>query len=68
MVCCTLKKSDSGASTSLYLSRLPFSELRSGEYYDDDNSHKEMDKKGRDMALVDKLWQMSGKAYGIKFD
>ena len=43
------------------LFQMPFSKLRSGESYDDDNSQKEMNKKGRDMVLIDKLWEMSEK-------
>ena len=27
-----------------------------------------MDRKGRDMTLMDKPWQIREKAYGIKFD
>ena len=37
-------------------------------FYDDDHSEKEMDRKGRDMTLMDKPWQIREKAYGIKFD
>ena len=42
--------------------------MKSGEYYNDDSRVKEMDKKGRDQAIVKRLWELSEKAYGIKFD
>jgi hypothetical protein len=44
-----------------------FSILRNGEYYDKDTSHREMDKRGRDLKLAEELWKISEKVYGIKF-
>ena len=67
-LCCIVKQSEGGSASTLHVCRIPFEELKSGEYYDDDTKHKEMDKKGRDQELVKKLWQISEKAYGIKFD
>ena len=66
--CCMVVESQGGATSTLHVCRIPYEEVKSGEYYDDDSSHKEMDKKGRDQELVKKLWQISEKAYGIKFD
>ena len=57
-----------GARTSLYLSRVPFQKIKSGEYYDDDTTHKEMLKDCRKLEHVNKLWALSEKIYGIKFD
>ena len=66
--CCMFVKREKGARTNLHLCRIPFEEIRSGEYYDSDTEHKEMNKKARDMSAVRKLWEISEKAYGIKFD
>ena len=65
-VCC-FKNQAEGAQTSLHLCRIPFEELRSGEYYDCDTRHKEMDERGRVKANVTGLWKKSEEAYGIKF-
>ena len=66
--CCFFTNSENGAQTNLHLSRIPFEEVKSGEYYHSDSTHREMDKRGRNMELVDKLWRISEEAYGIKFD
>ena len=68
LCCCLFVDTETGAKTSLHLSQIPLEEIKSGEYYDNDRCVKEMDKKGRDMELVRKLWEMSEKAYGIKFN
>lgn len=68
LCCCLFVQPDVGARTSLHLSRTPFEEIKSGEYYDEDATHKEMDKRGRDMEIVKKLWEISEGAYKIKFN
>ena len=47
--CCFFTNSKNGAKTSLHLCRIPFEEIKSGEYYDSDTKHKEMDKRGRNI-------------------
>jgi len=41
------------------LSNIPFGEIKSGEYYNDDTRLVEMDKRGRKQEDVSKLWAMS---------
>jgi hypothetical protein len=67
LFCCCFKNSENGARTSLYLSRIPFQELRNGEYYDSDTSIVEMNPLGNDKRAVDGLWAVSEKAFGIEF-
>ena len=38
--CCIYVNNETGARTSLYLSRIPFEQIRSGEYYNDDTKLK----------------------------
>ena len=66
--CCIQRQSEGGAESTLHVSRIPFEQLKSGEYYDDDCRLTEMDKKGRDQNLVKRLWEISEKVYGVKFD
>ena len=40
LLCCIKKDEVSGADTTVHLCRASFSELLSGEYYDDDTRHK----------------------------
>jgi len=35
LCCCLVEQPDVGARTSLYLSRVPFGDFKSGEYYND---------------------------------
>ena len=67
LCCCIIIDQEEGARTSLYLSRTPFGEIRSGEYYDADTRLKEMDRRGRNIEDVNTLWKMSEKVYGITF-
>lgn len=50
---------ETGARTSIYLCTTPFTDVRSGEYYNDDTRWKEMDRKARNQENVKLLWQMS---------
>ena len=62
-----LIENEEGARTQIYLCNADFGEIRNGEYYNDDTRWKEMDKRGRNMEDVEKLWKMSEEVYGIKF-
>ena len=46
---CCLRNQEEGSQTSVYLCRLAFGELRSGEYYDSDTRVKEMNKRARNL-------------------
>lgn len=48
--CCFLVDNSAGATTSLFLSRVEYSKLRSGAYYNDDTSLKEMNPLGQNRA------------------
>ena len=65
---CLRVNEETGATTSLHLCRIPFEQINNGEYYDDDTKQIEMNKLGRDPKLLNRLWEVSEKAYGIKFD
>ena len=68
ILCCVYVEREQGAKSTLHLCRLPFEQIASGEYYDDDGKVKEMNPLGRDLDFVRRLWAASEKAYGIKFD
>ena len=59
---------EAGATTNLYLSRVDYSQLRSGAYYDDDTSIKEMNPLAQNRTEVEKLWKASEKLYRIDFE
>ena len=51
--CCMVVESQGGATRTLHVCRIPYEEVKSGEYYDDDSSHKEMDKNNGIMYQFD---------------
>jgi short-subunit dehydrogenase len=48
LCCCIFVKTETGARTSLYLSRIKFGDLKNGEYYDSDTSIGAMNDLGKD--------------------
>lgn len=65
--CCCMVDNEEGARTNLFLSRVEFSQFKSGAYYDDDTSIVEMNPLAQDRGEVEKLWKASEKMYGIIF-
>lgn len=56
---CCFVSTETGARTSLHLSRIPFNELKNGEYYDSDTTIIPMNELGRNKKYVDDLWRVS---------
>jgi retinol dehydrogenase 12 len=65
--CCLMVDNERGARCSLHLSRVPFAELRSGAYYDDDTAVREMNPIAQDRQEDQRLWEASEHLYGITF-
>jgi NAD(P)-dependent dehydrogenase (short-subunit alcohol dehydrogenase family) len=63
--CCIYVDNETGARTSLHLSRTAFSSLRSGEYYDNNTELTTMNELGRNREHVNNLWRTSEKLFNI---
>ncbi len=59
LCCCFYTDTETGARTSLFLSRENFANLRSGEYYDSDTTLTEMNALGKNREYVERLWKTS---------
>ena len=65
--CCCLVSNEKGARTSLFLSRVPFSELKSGAYYDSDTSVADVNGIAENREECEKLWKVGENLYNITF-
>jgi hypothetical protein len=59
---------ETGARTSLFLSRENFANLRSGEYYHSDTTLGAMNPLGRNREQVERLWKVSEQMFKIEFN
>jgi NAD(P)-dependent dehydrogenase (short-subunit alcohol dehydrogenase family) len=67
LCCCCYINTETGARTSLFLSRENFANLRSGEFYDSDTTLGNMNPLGRNREHVERLWKTSEQLFKIEF-
>jgi retinol dehydrogenase-14 len=65
LCCCCYVDTETGARTSLYLSKSDFKALRSGEFYDSDTTIGAMNELGRNKQQVEDLWRVSEQIFKI---
>lgn len=63
--CCLYVDTQSGATTSLFLARENYANLRSGEYYHSDTTLGNMNPLGRNREQVERLWKVSEQLFKI---